>query len=82
MISSGKSSIPLFLVLLRVEKLGESSLALGCDIDGTDGLYPQGFGEGNSIHDRLFELLLSHYGASVVERIMSENAADFLKGAL
>lgn len=62
--------------------LGESALGLGCDIDGTDGLYPDGFDESGSIHDRLGEILSRHYNSSVVERIMGANVIDFLKGAL
>lgn len=65
-----------------LEHLGEGALALGCDIDGTDGHYPEGFDESGSIHDRLYELLISHYSESVVEKIMSTNAKDFLKGVI
>ena len=65
-----------------LEYLGDSSLALGCDIDGTDGAYPIGFSERESIHDRLIDLLLSRYSDSVVRKIASENARDFIFGAI
>lgn len=65
-----------------LELLGEGALGLGCDIDGTEGHYPEGFNEASSIHDRLGELLCSHYSSSVVERIMGLNVIDFLEGAL
>lgn len=65
-----------------LEHFGESSLGLGCDIDGTDGVYPEGFGEDSSIHDALADMLLSKYSQSVVDRIMGENVLEFLKGAL
>jgi membrane dipeptidase len=65
-----------------LERLGERALALGCDIDGTDGLYPAGFAERASIHDRLAEVLLGEYSSSVVEKILCTNAKDFLLGAL
>ena len=65
-----------------LEHLGERALGFGCDIDGTDGKYPKGFGEGSSIHDRLTELLLSHYSEATVRRITGENVLDFLKGTL
>lgn len=60
-------------------ELGEDALAYGCDIDGMS-VYPDGFSpDGGSIHDRLTDLLLSHYPASVVRKIAGENAINFLK---
>ena len=60
-------------------KLGPSALSLGCDVDGTDGQYPDGFNEQGSIHDRLLELLWRRYPESTVEAIMGGNALSFLK---
>lgn len=65
-----------------LEHLGESSIGLGCDIDGTSGQYPIGFGEGESIHDTLVNMLLSHYPLSTVEKIAGGNVLDFFKGVL
>ncbi len=62
-----------------LERLGDDVLAFGFDIDGTDGAYPQGFDENSSIHDRVTELLLSRYSASVVEKIAGKNAIEFFK---
>lgn len=62
-----------------IEQLGENAIALGCDIDGTGGRYPEGYGEHLSIHDKLAELLSSHFGEQTVNRIMGENVTDFLK---
>lgn len=62
-----------------LENYGENSLGFGFDIDGTDGEYPEGLGERSSIHDRVTDLLLSHYSASVVEKIAGGNVINFLK---
>ena len=66
-----------------LELLGERHLALGCDIDGTDGLYPRGIDPvSSSIHDQLIDMLLSRYSSEVVERIAGLNVIDFLKDNL
>ena len=65
-----------------LDKLGEDSLAFGFDIDGTDGAYPEGLDERSSIHDRVVELLLGRYSASVVEKIAGQNAINFFKANL
>lgn len=65
-----------------LEHFGDRALALGLDIDGFEGGYPEGFDESDSIHDRLVELLLRHYSADVVERIAGLNAIDFFKSNL
>jgi membrane dipeptidase len=65
-----------------LEHLGESVLGFGFDIDGTCGVYPEGIDESSSIHDRVCDILLSHYPASTVERIAGGNVTDFLKGVL
>ncbi len=65
-----------------LEHLGEGALGLGLDIDGTDGRYPIGFDERDSIHDRLIELLYTRYDSSVVERIAGLNVTDFFKSNL
>ncbi|HBJ19391.1 MAG TPA: hypothetical protein DDY70_06625 [Clostridiales bacterium] len=59
--------------------VGEGVLALGFDIDGTSGVYPAGFSFSESIHDRVADLLLSHYSARTADRLLGENAAEFLK---
>ena len=65
-----------------LEKFGDNVLSLGLDIDGTGGVYPRGITTDSSIHDRILNMLLSRYPASVVERIAGENALDFLRGVL
>ncbi len=62
-----------------LENLGEDVLAFGFDIDGTDGAYPEGITESESIHDRVIDLLLSRYSESVVEKIAGKNAVEFFK---
>ena len=62
-----------------LENYGENSLGFGFDIDGTDGEYPIGLDQHSSIHDRVIELLLSHYSESVVEKIAGGNVINFLK---
>ena len=59
--------------------VGEDSLALGLDIDGTSGVYPSGFDEREGIHDRLLELFTSHYSSNTVGKIAGENFIRFLK---
>lgn len=62
--------------------LGDRALAFGCDIDGIEE-YPEGFApDGGSIHDRLCDLLLSHYPAATVSRIAGENVIEFLQNVL
>ena len=70
----------LFHVDYALEKLGERALGFGFDIDGTSNKYPTGIDEASSIHDRVIEMLLKHYSASVVEKIAGENVIDFYKG--
>ncbi len=65
-----------------LELLGDKYIGFGFDIDGTDGKYPTGFDETASIHDKVTELLLSHYPADTVERICGQNVIDFLKNNL
>lgn len=65
-----------------IDKLGEESIALGLDIDGTDGKYPVGFSEDDSIHDMLVDLLVSRYGIGTAEKIVGKNAIRFLKDNL
>ena len=62
-----------------LENLGEDVLAFGFDIDGTDGVYPDGITEGESIHDRVVDILLSRYSQGVVEKIAGKNAIEFFK---
>lgn len=59
--------------------LGEDTLAFGFDIDGTDGEYPEGYGEKSSMHDKVIELLCREYGDSVAEKIAGLNAVNFFK---
>lgn len=65
-----------------LDNLGDEALAFGFDIDGTDGEYPEGYGEEGSIHDKVCELLTRHYGDVVAEKIAGLNAINFLKGNL
>ena len=65
-----------------LDKLGEDVLCFGCDIDGTDGEYPDGFSENESIHDTLVDILLERYSSGVVEKIAGLNAINFFKGNL
>lgn len=65
-----------------LENLGESALGFGLDIDGGRGKYPEGFDETSSIHDRLINLMLSHYPERVVNKIAGENVTDFFKSVL
>ena len=65
-----------------LEKLGEDTLCFGCDIDGTEGEYPDGFSETRSIHDDLCDILLTRYSERVVEKIAGLNALNFFRGNL
>ena len=65
-----------------LEKLGEDTLAFGFDIDGTDGMYPRGFNESESMHDRVCELLALRYGERVAEKISGKNVLSFLEANL
>ena len=65
-----------------LERLGEDTLALGLDIDGTDGKYPAGISTKSSIHDQLTEALSARYGDRIAEKIAGENAISFLKSNL
>ena len=65
-----------------LDKLGEDCFALGCDIDGTDGRYPEGLDETSSIHDRVIDTLCQRYGERITEKIAWRNAADFLAANL
>ncbi len=65
-----------------LELLGDKYIGFGFDIDGTDGEYPLGLDESCSIHDRVMNLLLSHYSADTVERICGQNVIEFLKNNL
>ena len=62
-----------------LELLGEDTAAFGFDIDGTGGKYPRGYGEGESIHDKVFLLLLEQYGEDIAEKIGGQNALRFLE---
>lgn len=65
-----------------LELLGDRCIAFGFDIDGTDGKYPFGLDERESIHDRVIDLLLSRYSTETVERIAGLNVIEFLKNNL
>lgn len=65
-----------------LENLGEDVLGFGFDIDGTDGVYPEGFGESESLHDKLVDIMLSRYSASTVEKIAGKNVLNFLENNL
>jgi len=58
---------------------GEDHLALGFDIDGTGGEYPEPFSLTESFHDAFFELLSAEYPAAIVEKICYKNALSFLE---
>ena len=65
-----------------LDKLGENCLGFGFDIDGTDGKYPIGIDETDSIHDRVVEMLDKRYGSNVTEKLAGGNVVDFLRGNL
>lgn len=60
----------------------EDCLGFGFDIDGTDGLYPDGINESQSIHDQIIKQLLTRYPQAVVEKIAYKNYFKFLKDNL
>ena len=62
--------------------VGDSALGFGFDIDGTDGKYPRGISESESIHDRIIEELAKRYTAATVEKIAGGNVIEFLKNNL
>ena len=66
----------------HLEHFGDTGLGFGFDIDGTDGEYPIGIDESESIHDKVIDCLLSRYSDSTVRKIAGENVLDFLKGVL
>lgn len=66
----------------HLERFGEDTLGFGFDIDGTDGKYPIGINPGESIHDRVIDMLFCRYPSSLVEKIAGENVINFLKGVL
>ncbi len=59
--------------------LGEDAVAFGFDIDGTGGKYPRGITEGESIHDKILNLLLSVYPEHTVRKIAGENVLKLIK---
>ena len=59
--------------------IGEESLALGLDIDGTSGKYPPPFSEKESIHDSLLNALSKEYKEKTLEKIFGINVLNFLK---
>ena len=65
-----------------LDTVGEDAVALGLDIDGTDGVYPRGFDENGSIHDALYSALSKEYPSKILEKIFSDNVLNFLKRAL
>lgn len=65
-----------------LELVGDRCIGFGFDIDGTDGEYPVGISERESICDRVVDALLSRYSAETVERIAGANVIDFLKNNL
>ncbi len=65
-----------------LEHLGEDVLCFGCDIDGTEGAYPEGFSEDESIHDKLVDVLLERYSERIVEKVAGVNVLNFLKSNL
>ena len=62
-----------------LENFGEDILAFGFDIDGTDGEYPIGITEEESIHDTVIRALLSRYERRIVEKICGANILAFLE---
>ncbi len=65
-----------------LEHFGEDVIGFGFDIDGTDGVYPEGLSERDSIHDAVVDMLLSHYSTSTVEKIVGGNVIEFFKNNL
>ncbi len=59
---------------------GEDCIGFGCDIDGIGGVYPSPLHEGESIHDRLIELMLRRgYGDGLVRKVAGENWMRYLR---
>ena len=56
---------------------GENTLAMGCDLDGTD--LPQGFSGIEDIHKIYEELLRLNYSEELIDKIMYKNAFEFFK---
>lgn len=83
---SGSDSARLDDILRHVDfcldNFGEGSVGFGFDIDGTSGKYPLGLDESDSIHDRVIDMLASHYSDATALRIASTNVIDFLKSNL
>lgn len=65
-----------------IEHFGVDSIGFGFDIDGTEGRYPLGLDESESIHDRVIDHLLNYYDSSVVEKLAGGNVLTFLKNNL
>ncbi len=65
-----------------LDNLGEDALGFGFDIDGTDGHYPDGFSEEDSIHDRVIDLLSARYSDELVRKLAGGNVLAFLENNL
>lgn len=72
----------LFHVEHGLSLCGDGTLALGTDMDGTGGEYPRGVSLSDSVYDRVADALLCRYSATVVSRIVGENARKFLQNRL
>ncbi len=64
-----------------ISLVGEDHIGFGCDIDGTSGIYPRGFDEGSSMHDKIINELLKIYPCKTVEKISWKNHMNYLKRA-
>jgi membrane dipeptidase len=82
--SSGKAGMDDILrhIDYGLEHVGEDAIGFGFDIDGTEGLYPAGLDESESIHDRVVDMLLAKYPQTIVEKIAGGNVIEFLKNNL
>ena len=59
---------------------GEDHIGFGGDIDGTSGKYPSPLNLGESMHDKIIELMLkNNYSESLVRKVAGENYLAFLK---
>lgn len=56
---------------------GENTLAMGCDLDGTD--LPLGFSGIEDIHQIYEELLKLNYSDELIDKLMYKNAFEFFK---
>lgn len=65
-----------------LEHFGEDVVGFGFDIDGTDGVYPVGISERDSIHDTVLDMLLAHYSTATVEKIAGGNVLEFFRNNL